>query len=136
MSCDFNGSYLPFLSCDFSRSEGASNDKAISIAYCVCEKVVLLIALLIIMGSLRQIYIYRKDYAATWKNTKIRIFTVCALSQVYVFCHYGIIQPIHRPRSFSFIQGFGFLVFHMICTYFTDHSSGIFRGRKTMMLVL
>ena len=64
------------------------------------------------------------------------ILSFAFLSEVYVIFHYGIIPPKNKGKYFVIIEINRFVLFYLMCFYYTDRASGLLKQRQVSKNVL
>jgi hypothetical protein len=64
------------------------------------------------------------------------ILVVGLMSQVYIFIHYGIFPPKLKSVLFTVIEIFRFILFYLICLFYTTKSAGLLKNKKSKLIFL
>jgi len=127
--------FVPMLTCkNWTDTPGMSY--GLGIAFCIAEKLVGVISVLIFCLTIQQMYIHNTYYKVIWADFRMLIFTVCLLSSVDAFIHYQFLLGEQRGRTFFLIEIFRFIEFFIICYYYCNKASSLLPNKKLIKIIL
>ena len=116
---------IPLFRCEQGR------DGSIDVSYCVLNKLLLTVDFAVIVLVIVQFVIYMIMRKIKYsKDARLWIFTLTLITSIYIFMHYGIINPSFRSKLYFLIELFVFINMFTICYYYIYKARGLFPNRK------
>lgn len=125
--------WFPAFTCDQNKNY---HQGMAAIWFCTSEKVILLMSIMagVILGF--QAHLQMKYFKKKCYDLKIGILIFASITEFYVLFHYGIMPPTNKGTLFVVIELNRFVVFYLLCFYYTDRSSGLLKKRRVSKNVL
>ena len=142
MATEENSGYLvPLFTC-YHHFKSAGHIKAqdgdyMAYLFCCMEKILLTFTLTaIVLIAHQMFYVYMVKHQIRCADRRMVILIMCFIDTLYVFFHYGLMDPSYRSKVFPIIDCCRFLIMNSLCIYYCERASKLLAHRKQVLRFL
>ena len=95
------------------------------VPYCVAEKALPIIGVVCLVFSLYLIWVHVKVLGFNLTSIRVKSLIIAAIGSLNVMIHYTVLNSVYQYRLYSLEEIFRFVLFYLICYYYTYKATGL-----------